>query len=133
MPQMPPTFPQRFPGHALISFRRDPIRYLRRAASECGDIVHLPIRRVPIILINHPDLIKDVLLTRQKQFQKGRGLQQMKRLLGEGLLTSGRPDAPAAAAADTAGLSSPADRIVWRCHDPLCRPNARPLAGRHNI
>ena len=69
-------------------FRRDPLATLRRAASECGDIVRLPLSRHPVYLINHPDLIKDVLVTHQKQFKKGRGLEQIKRLLGEGLLTS---------------------------------------------
>ncbi len=88
MNPQPPVFPQRFPGHALMQFRRDPIAYLRRAASECGDIVRLPLSRRPVYLINHPDLIKDVLVTHQKQFKKGRGLEQIKRLLGEGLLTS---------------------------------------------
>jgi len=88
MDLQPPAFPQRFPGQALLLFRRDPIAYLRRAASECGDIVRLPLSRHPVYLINHPDLIKDVLVTHQKQFKKGRGLEQIKRLLGEGLLTS---------------------------------------------
>ena len=91
MTQSPPTFPQRFPGHALLTFRRDPIAYLRWAAFEGGDIVHLPLSRYPVFLLNHPDLIKDVLVTRQKQFKKGRALEQMKRLLGEGLLTSEGP------------------------------------------
>jgi cytochrome P450 len=89
--QNPPTFPQRFPGQALLAFRRDPIAYLRSAASEGGDIVHLPFSRFPVFLINHPDLIKDVLVTHQKQFKKGRALEQMKRLLGNGLLTSEDP------------------------------------------
>lgn len=88
MTQQPPTFPQQFPGQAVLQFRRDPIYYLRRAASECGDIVRLPLSRSPLYLINHPDLIKDVFVTDQKQFKKGRGLEQMTRLLGEGLLTS---------------------------------------------
>ena len=88
MTQNPPTFPQRFPGQALLAFRRDPIAFLRLAASEGSDIVRLPFSRFPIFLLNHPDLIKDVLVTHQKQFKKGRALEQMKRLLGEGLLTS---------------------------------------------
>ncbi len=84
----PPTFPQRFPGQGLMRFRRDPLVYLRRAASECGDVVRLPLGRQPVFLVNHPDLIKDIFVTSQKSFKKGRGLEQIKRLLGEGLLTS---------------------------------------------
>ncbi len=82
--------PQRFPGQALWAFRRDPIAYLRRAA-EYGDIVRLPITRQRMFLVNHPDFIKDIFVTRQKQFKKGRGLEQIKKLLGEGLLTSEDP------------------------------------------
>ena len=88
MDTQPPVAPQRFPGEALMLFRRDPIAYLRRAASGCGDIVRIPLSKHPVYLISRPDLIKDVLVTHQKQFKKGRGLEQIKRLLGEGLLTS---------------------------------------------
>src|SRR5204863_2095391 len=38
--------------------------------------------------INHPDLVKDVLVTNSHCFMKGLALQRAKRLLGEGLLTS---------------------------------------------
>ncbi len=82
--------PQKFPGQALFAFRRDPIAYLR-AASRYGDVVRLPITRPPIFLVNHPDLIKDVFVTHQKQFKKGRGLERAKKLLGDGLLTSEDP------------------------------------------
>ncbi len=82
--------PQRFPGEALFAFRRDPIAYLRAAASY-GDVVRLPLTRQPIFLVNHPDLIKDIFVTHQKQFKKGRGLERAKKLLGEGLLTSEDP------------------------------------------
>lgn len=83
--------PQRFLGQALWAFRRDPIAYLRQAAFEHGDIVRLPLTRQPLYLVNHPDLIKDIFVTRQKQFKKGRGLERAKKLLGEGLLTSEDP------------------------------------------
>lgn len=90
MTQRVPLMPQRFPGQALFAFRRDPIAYLRRAAG-LGDVVRLPITRQPLFLVNHPDLIKDIFVTRQKQFKKGRGLERVKKLLGEGLLTSEDP------------------------------------------
>lgn len=89
-PLLPPVMPQKFPGHALFAFRQDPIAYLR-AASQYGDVVRLPITRQRMFLVNHPDLIKDIFVTRQKQFKKGRGLERAKKLLGEGLLTSEDP------------------------------------------
>ena len=82
--------PQRFPGHALLAFRRDPIAYLREAA-RYGDVVRLPITRQPLFLVSHPDLLKDIFVTHQKQFKKGRGLERAKKLLGDGLLTSEDP------------------------------------------
>ncbi len=91
MTQHIPLMPQRFLGQALWAFRRDPIAYLREAAASHGDIVRLPLTRQPLFLINHPDLIKDIFVTRQKQFKKGRGLERAKKLLGEGLLTSEDP------------------------------------------
>jgi cytochrome P450 len=39
-------------------------------------------------LINDPELIRSVLVTRAEAYHKGRGLERAKRLLGEGLLTS---------------------------------------------
>jgi len=41
-----------------------------------------------IYLLSDPDHIRDVLVTNNSKFMKGQGLQEMKRLLGEGLLTS---------------------------------------------
>ena len=41
-----------------------------------------------MFLVNHPDHIRDVLVTHNSNFVKGRALQRAKRLLGQGLLTS---------------------------------------------
>lgn len=72
----------------LLAFRRDPLKFLTRIAREHGDIV--PFRMGPqhVLLLNHPDLVRDALVTRADCFHKGRALQRSKRLLGEGLLTS---------------------------------------------
>ncbi|HZM27815.1 MAG TPA: cytochrome P450 [Gemmatimonadales bacterium] len=84
----PPGPTARFPGQLLLAFRRDPLGLLQRMARDYGDVslVRLGNRRVH--LLNHPDLIKDLLVTEQRRFHKGRGLELAKHLLGEGLLTS---------------------------------------------
>jgi hypothetical protein len=41
-----------------------------------------------VYLVNDPELIRSVLVTRADRYHKGRGLERAKRLLGEGLLTS---------------------------------------------
>ena len=53
-----------------------------------GDAVQYRIAGRTITLLNHPDYIKDLLVTSDRNFEKGRILQRSKRILGEGLLTS---------------------------------------------
>lgn len=53
-----------------------------------GDISVFRIGPQQGFFLNHPDLIKDVLVTNHANFEKGLVLQRAKRLLGEGLLTS---------------------------------------------
>ncbi|HYP00986.1 MAG TPA: cytochrome P450, partial [Pyrinomonadaceae bacterium] len=72
----------------LLAFRRDPLKFLTRIAREHGDIVHFRIGPQHALLLNHPELVRDALVTRADFFHKGRALQRAKRLLGEGLLTS---------------------------------------------
>jgi len=72
----------------LLSFRKNPLEFLQRAAREYGDIVHLRFGPRHLYLINNPDYIKDILVTKQAHFRKGKGLQVAKAVVGEGILTS---------------------------------------------
>src|SRR5258707_13805424 len=75
-------------GH-LFAFRRDPLAFLSRIARDYpGDVVCFRPGPRDVYLVKHPDLIKDVLVTRQHDFSKSRGLEWAKLFLGEGLLTS---------------------------------------------
>lgn len=74
-------------GH-LFALRRDPIGFLTNIMRDYGDIVHFKVGPQNIFLFNHPDYIKDVLVTHNRNFIKSRGLERTKVLLGEGLLTS---------------------------------------------
>ena len=67
---------------------RDPLAFFTNLARTYGDISHVHMAGEHLFLLNHPQLVKDVLVTNQKSFFKGRGLERSKRLLGEGLLTS---------------------------------------------
>ena len=73
---------------ALISPGRDPLALFTRLARDYGDIVHFRLGGERVYFINHPQYIRDVLVTHQKNFTKSRGLERAKKLLGEGLLTS---------------------------------------------
>ena len=86
--KLPPGPKPKIPLGNLFSFRKDSIGFLKKIANEYGDIVHFKIGPIRIVLLNHPDLIKEVLSTQHRNFVKGRPLEMAKELLGEGLLTS---------------------------------------------
>ena len=86
--KLPPGPKPKIPLGHLFSFRRDSIGFLKKIAHEYGDIVHFKIGPIRIVLLNHPDFIKEVLTTQHHNFVKGRPLKMAKELLGEGLLTS---------------------------------------------
>ncbi len=72
----------------LPEFRRDPLGFLTQCARQYGDIVRLRFYLIPAVLLNHPDTIERVLVTRSRDFAKGRGLEISRRIFGNGLLTS---------------------------------------------
>lgn len=53
-----------------------------------GDVVRLRVPGADAFLVNHPDLVHDVLVTDHHAFHKGPTIQAAKMLLGESLLTS---------------------------------------------
>ena len=57
-------------------------------AAEHGDVVRLRWGQRYEYLLNDPELVGRVLVTEQRSFMKGQALQETKRLLGQGLLTS---------------------------------------------
>jgi cytochrome P450 len=61
---------------------------LLRLATEFGDRVAVDMGRFQVFLLSHPDDVRDVLVVHHARFEKGEVLQEPKRLLGEGLLTS---------------------------------------------
>jgi cytochrome P450 len=71
----------------LRAFRREPLGLLERLAAE-GDVVHVRVPGADVYLLNHPDLVRDVLVTDHRAFHKGPTIQASKMLLGESLLTS---------------------------------------------
>ena len=72
---------------ALRAFRNDPIALLERLATY-GDVVRVDVPGSAAFLLNHPDLVQDVLVTDHRSFHKGPTIRAAKMLLGESLLTS---------------------------------------------
>ena len=72
----------------MLRFLRRRLPMMIESAKKYGDIVLFKVGNERVYLFNHPDLIRDVLVTNQKNFTKSRALVRAKRVLGEGLLTS---------------------------------------------
>ena len=85
--QVPGPRPNFLGGH-FWQFRRDPLAFFQQLAQTHGDLSHFRLGPQHAYFANHPDLVKDVLVTHHAKFVKGRALQRAKKLLGEGLLTS---------------------------------------------
>lgn len=68
--------------------RRDPLAVFSRFKEEYGDVVRIPMGGRSIFVLSHPGHARDVLVTHQRNFKKGRALEHARLLLGDGLLTS---------------------------------------------
>jgi cytochrome P450 len=85
--KLPPSVkPSLFGGH-FLQFRRQPTGFLQSLAA-LGDISSFRMGSQQAFFVNHPDFIRDLLVTNHSKFHKGRALKRAKKLLGEGLLTS---------------------------------------------
>ena len=72
----------------LAAFRARPIQFLTRVAREYGDLSYFRLANQNVYLVNHPDFVREILVTNQGNFTKSRVLQRARVLLGDGLLTS---------------------------------------------
>jgi Cytochrome P450 len=89
-------------GHAVLGslrdFSRDQLGFYARSAREYGDVVPVRLGPFPGLLIYHPDAIEEVLVVRNRDFIKSRGVRLMRAFLGDGLFTA-EEAAPASASA----------------------------------
>jgi cytochrome P450 len=84
----PPGPTSRLLNRAMFAFRRDVLGYLTQVSREFGDAVYFRAGGREFYVFNHPDSIRDVLVTRDDCFIKGPALQRARESLGDGLLTS---------------------------------------------
>jgi cytochrome P450 len=66
----------------------NPLDFFTTLARTYGEVTSYRMGGEQLFLINEPQLIRDVLVTNNRNFTKSRGLERSKRLLGQGLLTS---------------------------------------------
>ncbi|WP_237562806.1 cytochrome P450 [Bacillus dakarensis] len=82
------------PGGSIFSgrlkeFQRDPLSFMQKLSRNYGQVVRFKLGpSQKVILLSDPELIKEVLVTKQKNFIKSSDIRSLKALLGEGLLTS---------------------------------------------
>lgn len=91
-PTLPPGPTGRFFGLSLArSFADDPLGFITRIAREYGAIASCRMGPVRAVFVNHPDLIREVLVTKAKTFRKQRRtVEALRQVDGDGLvLTEG--------------------------------------------
>src|SRR5471032_1810439 len=66
----------------------NPLDFFTNLARTYGDVSTYRMAGEQLFLVNDPRLVRDILVTHNRNFTKSRGLERSKRLLGQGLLTS---------------------------------------------
>jgi cytochrome P450 len=84
----PPGPPRSLLTTLLYLPARDPLHFFSSMAQTYGDLAYVRMGGEDVFLVNDPRQIRDILVTHQHNFLKGRGLERARRLLGQGLLTS---------------------------------------------
>ncbi len=72
----------------LPDFRRGRLAFLDDCFQKYGDVVSFRFGPRRMVLLNHPDLVEDVLVTQNRKFIKHFALRLTRLTLGNGLLTS---------------------------------------------
>jgi cytochrome P450 len=90
---LPPGLPRSLPFYAFKPWVKlgEPIRLFEYLHRTYGSIAHYRFMGTPIIFVNDPDYIREILVTQASSFVKERTVRRMKILLGEGLITSDDP------------------------------------------
>ena len=83
----PPGPRSRFPGDLELRFLRDPPGFLREL-STYGELAHFQFRSAHVYLVTDPELIQRTLAADHRVFVKGQSMEEARRVLGDGLLTS---------------------------------------------
>src|SRR6266540_309616 len=70
------------------AFRRDPLGMLQRVAREQGDFAPIRFGLSRAIILSHPALVEEVLVTHNQWFRKNPATRRLGSLIGRGLLSS---------------------------------------------
>jgi len=91
--RLPPGLPRALPFYAFKPWVKlgSPILLFEHLHKTYGNVAHYRFMGTPIIFVNEPDYIREILVTQSSAFVKERTVQRMKILLGDGLITSEEP------------------------------------------
>ena len=78
----------RYPGEFMLALGRDPLGFLGGLQRAHGDVARFRAGGREFVLLGHPDMVREVLVTEQRRYARGYRYRALKLLLGEGLLTS---------------------------------------------
>src|SRR5271156_6815397 len=117
--RMPPGLKRSLPFYAFKPWVKlgHPIRLFEHLLKTYGNIACYRFMGTPIVFVNDPTYIREILVTQASAFVKERTFRRMKILLGEGLITSDdpihmRPRKIVAPAFHRQRISAYADQIV---------------------
>ena len=91
--RMPPGLKHSLPFYAFKPWVKlgSPILLFEYLLKTYGNIAYYRFMGTPIVFINDPEYIREILVTQASSFVKERTVRRMKVLLGEGLITSDDP------------------------------------------
>jgi cytochrome P450 len=72
----------------LPELARDALGLLTRVTRDYGDLVQIRLGLTQMIVVGHPELVEEVLVTRNHDYRKGESTRRLGSLLGRGLLLS---------------------------------------------
>ena len=82
----------RYPGDLFVAIARDLLGAIGHLDAVGGDLVEARLGKLPpLLLVRHPDLVREVLIDHNEAVTKARGLRLAQTVLGKGLLTSEPP------------------------------------------
>ncbi|GIG88355.1 cytochrome P450 [Plantactinospora endophytica] len=83
-----PVAPDRLPllGHA-VQLRRRPLAFLQSVRG-LGDVVRIQLGPRPAYVVNHPELVRQVLVTDARRYDKGAFFDKVRAIVGNGLVSS---------------------------------------------
>ena len=89
--QLPPGPPELPLIGQTLNYLRDPIGFMQEAATY-GDLVTMSVKPALLLLVNHPDLVRDIVVTNHQRVGRGPNADVLKYAMGDGLVTAGPSD-----------------------------------------